>query len=115
MAQPANQRGMEADMAAAVQETMAEAMPESRERHPEVTMDSKLDSDLGLDSLTRAELLVTVERKFGVQLPEQLLSEADTPRDILEAVMRLKGEKPETKSETGGKKGEETEAGLDTG
>jgi acyl carrier protein len=115
MAQPGNQQGMEQDMANAVQETMAEAMPENRERHPEVTMDSKLDSDLGLDSLTRAELLVTVERKFGVQLPEQLLSEADTPRDILEEVMRLKGEKPESRPESGEHQNAETEAALDTG
>jgi len=115
MAQPGNQRGMEQDMAAAVQETMAEAMPENRERHPEVTMDSKLDSDLGLDSLTRAELLVTVERKFGVQLPEQLLSEADTPRDILDEVMRLKGEKPAKRPESGREQNTETEAALDTG
>lgn len=34
MAQPGNQRGMEQDMANAVRETMAEAMPENRERHP---------------------------------------------------------------------------------
>mgnify|MGYP000058946089 CR=1 FL=1 len=115
MAHPGNQRSMEEDMADAVSETMAEAMPKNRGRQPEVTMDSRLDSDLGLDSLTRAELLVTVERKFGVQLPEQLLSEADTPRDILDEVMRLKGEKPEKKSERSRAKGEETEAALDAG
>lgn len=115
MAQAGSQRSLEKDMADAVSETMAEAMPENRERHPEVTMDSRLDSDLGLDSLTRAELLVTVERKFGVQMPEQLLSEADTPRDILDEVMRLKGEKPEQAPEGDRKAEDDNEAALDAG
>ncbi|MDL0432658.1 AMP-binding protein [Marinobacter sp. TBZ242] len=115
MAQPGNQRSMEKDMADAVLETMAEAMPEHRKRQPEVTMTSRLDSDLGLDSLTRAELLVTVERKFGVQLPEQLLSDADTPGDILDEVMRLKGATPAEKSEKSRAEDEETNAALDAG
>jgi len=115
MAKPGNQQSLERDMVNAVSETMAEAMPESRERHPEVTMDSKLDSDLGLDSLTRAELLVSVERKFGVQLPEQLLSEADTPRDILEEVMRLKGEAPATPAQDDQTQDQDTDTALDSG
>ncbi len=115
MAQPGSQRSMEKDMADAVAETIAEAMPENRDRQPEVTMTSRLDSDLGLDSLSRAELLVTVERKFGVQLPEQLLSEADTPRDILDEVMRLRGEKPDEKPENAREEREESEAVLDPG
>ncbi|NMT65132.1 AMP-binding protein [Marinobacter orientalis] len=115
MTHSGTQRSMEKDMADAVSETMAEAMPENRERQPAVTMSSRLDSDLGLDSLTRAELLVTVERKFGVQLPEQLLSEADTPGDILDEVMRLRGGQPEQKQESGREEGEETEAVLDPG
>ncbi|WP_166256448.1 AMP-binding protein [Marinobacter salicampi] len=114
MAQPGNKTRMEEDMADAVAETMAEAMPD-REQQPDVTMNSRLDSDLGLDSLSRAELLVTVERKFGVQLPEQLLSEADTPGDILDEVMRVTGEKPAEQSGRGRQESEETEAALDPG
>ena len=115
MAQSGNQHSLEQDMADAVSETMAEAMPENRDRHSKVNLDSKLDSDLGLDSLTRAELLVTVERKFGVQLPEQLLSEADTPRDILNEVLRLKGETPAQSVQSDEKERKETEAALDSG
>jgi len=115
MAQSGNQHSLEQDMADAVSETMAEAMPENRDRHPKVTLDSKLDSDLGLDSLTRAELLVTVERKFGVQLPEQLLSEADTPRDILNEVLRLKGETPGQPAQPREPDDEDNEAALDSG
>ncbi|WP_404366978.1 AMP-binding protein [Marinobacter sp.] len=115
VAESGSQQRMEKDMVDAVRETMAEAMPEERERRPEVRLDSRLDSDLGLDSLTRAELLVAVERKFGVQLPEQLLSDADTPRDILDEVMRLQGEEPEKKSEGDTEKDKESEAGLESG
>ncbi len=99
MAEPGSQQRMEKDMVEAVAETMAESMPQERARQPGVTINSRLDSDLGLDSLTRAELLVAVEQKFGVQLPEQLLSDADTPRDILDEVMRLQGAEPEEKAE----------------
>jgi hypothetical protein len=37
---------------------------------------------------------VNVERRFGVQLPETLLNNAQTPRDILNAVATARGEQP---------------------
>lgn len=52
-----------------------------------VTLDSSLEKDLGLDSLGRVELLMRVERAFGVSLPEHLLASAETPRDLLRAVL----------------------------
>ena len=52
-----------------------------------LSLDADLDRDLGLDSLGRAELLLRVERALGVRLPESLLAEADTPGDILSAVI----------------------------
>ncbi|MBS3805456.1 MAG: AMP-binding protein [Oleiphilaceae bacterium] len=81
-------------MLAAVSDILAQTMTEGDERRREISLDSQLESDLGLDSLGRAELLVTAERTFGVQLPEQVLSDADTPRDILNEVMRVRGEEP---------------------
>jgi 1-acyl-sn-glycerol-3-phosphate acyltransferase len=50
---------------------------------PAVSLDSRLEQDLGLDSLSRMELLLRVERAFGVALPEQALVSAETPRDLL--------------------------------
>jgi 1-acyl-sn-glycerol-3-phosphate acyltransferase len=50
------------------------------------TLDSTLDRDLGLDSLGRVELLLRIERRFEVSLPEALLAEAETPRDLLRAL-----------------------------
>jgi 1-acyl-sn-glycerol-3-phosphate acyltransferase len=51
------------------------------------TLDSRLDRDLGIDSLGRAELVVRIERAFGAALPERTLAEAETPRDLLAAVL----------------------------
>lgn len=53
---------------------------------PAVRLDSSLDHDLGLDSLARAELLLRIERHFGLRLPEGVLASALTPRDLLRAV-----------------------------
>ncbi|NWG73063.1 MAG: acyl carrier protein, partial [Rubrivivax sp.] len=49
---------------------------------PQVTMASVLDRDLGLDSLARVELLMRLERRFGVALPEDTLQRAETVNDL---------------------------------
>jgi len=58
-----------------------------REAHrgevPAAHLDSLIEHDLGLDSLARVELIVRVERKLGVNLPEHALGDAETPRDLL--------------------------------
>jgi acyl carrier protein len=51
-----------------------------------VTLDSALDRDLGLDSLARVELLLRVERAFGITVPESTLQNARTARDLLAAL-----------------------------
>jgi len=53
-----------------------------------VTMDSSLSRDLGLDSLARVELLVRVGKNLGVSLPERILGDIETPRDLLQAVLQ---------------------------
>ena len=55
-------------------------------RAERVTLDSSFDRDLALDSLARVELLLRIERRFGVALPEQTLQQAATPRDLLQAL-----------------------------
>ncbi|HEX8009768.1 MAG TPA: AMP-binding protein [Casimicrobiaceae bacterium] len=51
-----------------------------------VRLDDSIERDLGLDSLSRVELVLRVERSFGVRLPERLASAARTPRDLLDAL-----------------------------
>ncbi|SFR53672.1 acyl carrier protein [Marinobacter daqiaonensis] len=111
MAESDNNDPMTETMVAAVKETLRHGDSEDGDQQPEITLDSRLDMDLGLDSLSRAELLVNAERRFGVQLPEELLSEADTPRDILDAVARQRGEQPTSDRDRGSSEGlEDTEA-----
>lgn len=60
-----------------------------RQRHAAVepTLDSRLDTDLGFDSLARMELFSRIEKCLNVTLPERLLAEAETPRDLLRAAL----------------------------
>lgn len=54
--------------------------------HKKVTLDASLQRHLGIDSLGRAELFSRIEKDFSIQLPQQLLAEANTLEDILNAI-----------------------------
>ena len=73
-----------------VREVLTELHPGRKDLGP-VTLDSALEEDLGLDSLARVELLMRLERAFGVRPPEQLLSTAEAPRDLLRALLAARG------------------------
>jgi len=49
-------------------------------------LDASLERELGLGSLERVELLGRVEARFGVRLPEEAISVADTPRQIVRLI-----------------------------
>src|SRR5439155_9935779 len=72
-----------ATLLALIDRLCAELRPEPRK----ATLDSSLDRDLELDSLAMVELLLRVERKFAVRLPEHTLSSAETVRDLLQAIL----------------------------
>jgi 1-acyl-sn-glycerol-3-phosphate acyltransferase len=58
-----------------------------------ITLDSRLERDLGLDSLALVELIGRLEAACGVSLPDgSLLLQAVTPRDLLEALGAASGE-----------------------
>jgi acyl carrier protein len=82
---------------ALVQEVAREARP-----HVEayVALDSSLERDLGLDSLARVELVLRLEREFGVSLPEQALATAETPRDLLRFLLAGAGHAPQAADKT---------------
>src|SRR3990170_2152766 len=69
-----------------VRETLRELRREPA-RSIRITLDSSLDRDLGLDSLARVELLLRIERAFDVTLPQNTLAVAETPRDLLAALI----------------------------
>jgi 1-acyl-sn-glycerol-3-phosphate acyltransferase len=72
----------------------------ARELHPqhsrasEPALSSRLERDLGIDSLGRTELVLRLERAFGVRLPINLVGSADTVADLLLALER--GSQPGT-------------------
>ncbi len=51
------------------------------------TLDDSLDRDLGISSLERVELLLRLERALAVRLPDSVMAEAATPRDLVAAIL----------------------------
>lgn len=53
-----------------------------------IRLDNSLDHELGFDSLARVELILRIQRAFGIDLPQDTLARAETPRDLLEALQK---------------------------
>src|SRR6476660_133789 len=53
-----------------------------------VKKESLLERELGLGSLERVELLTRLENQFHLQFPDQTLTEAETPADLVTAIVR---------------------------
>src|SRR5258706_5493190 len=59
---------------------------------PHAGLDTSLEKELGLDSLARVELVLRLEKEFGVALPEQALATSETPRDLLRFLLSGAGQ-----------------------
>lgn len=55
-----------------------------------LSLDSTFEQELGLDSLSRVELISRVETAFNLALPDRTFSEAQTPRDVLRVLSAIK-------------------------
>jgi 1-acyl-sn-glycerol-3-phosphate acyltransferase len=60
------------------------AWPQTRKILP----DSLLTRDIGMDSLARMELISRIEKNLGVVLPEKVFADAETPRDLWQAILK---------------------------
>src|SRR3954462_1889266 len=78
-------RPREHDVVGVVRELVRELSPQ-RLKRGDVTLSSRLDRDLGIDSLARTELVLRIERKFRVRLAVNAVAEMDTVADLLKAV-----------------------------
>jgi len=58
---------------------------------PMLQANSQLDRDLGLGSLERVELLTRLEAAFSVRLPDRVAAEANTPEDLVGAILAAPG------------------------
>ncbi len=75
----------EGELLAVVRELVRELSPQ-RLKRGDVTLSSRLDRDLGIDSLARTELVLRIERKFSVRLAVTAVAEMDKVGDLLQAV-----------------------------
>src|SRR5437868_4371177 len=75
----------EGELIAVVRELVRELAPQ-RLKRGDVMLASRLDRDLGIDSLGRTELVLRIERTFRVRLAVTAVAEMDTVRDLLTAV-----------------------------
>ena len=59
------------------------------EREPEEVSDTALFADdLGVDSLMAMEVMVTVDKKFKINIPEEEFAQIRTVNDAVSTVMR---------------------------
>lgn len=65
-----------------------------------LTLDSHFETELGLDSLARVELISRVESSFNLSLPERTLAEVQTPRDLLRVLKSFKPAKSFSSKQT---------------
>ncbi|GBD41982.1 Long-chain-fatty-acid--AMP ligase FadD26 [bacterium HR39] len=88
----------ERDLPARLIELVAELVRELRPaaRGIEVRPESRLEEDLGIDSLGRVELAHRLEHAFEVRLDAERITAAETVADLLEAVTAAAGRPVET-------------------
>ena len=55
----------------------------------QIRRESRLDTDLGLDSLTRLDLLLVLENRLGEAIPDALLANLETVSDVVELTETL--------------------------
>ncbi|HMK79876.1 MAG TPA: AMP-binding protein [Xanthobacteraceae bacterium] len=75
----------ESELITVVRELVRELSPQ-RLKRGDVTLASRLDRDLGIDSLARTELVLRIERAFRLRLPVTEVAEMDSVADLLKAV-----------------------------
>jgi 1-acyl-sn-glycerol-3-phosphate acyltransferase len=84
-ADAAEQNRRARDLIAVVAKLVRELHPQ-RIKFLDIEPTSRIERDLGIDSLGRTELILRIERAFRVRLPAQTIGEAETIRDLLRAL-----------------------------
>lgn len=78
----------------------------AKERGKNLTLDSNILTDLGLDSLERLQIANSLEETFGGRFPETVLSEIETIREVALAIVRHIGSVPKKRRKLAGTPGE---------
>lgn len=88
MRQPAEgsaEASRERDLKEIIEQLMRELHPQ-RARLVDIQPSSRIERDLGIDSLGRTELILRIERAFRVRLPAQTVGEVETVGDLARAL-----------------------------
>src|SRR5579864_1481470 len=64
---------------------------ETRSGSGQIRPSDNLELDLGLDSIQRIELLMALQQEFGANLPESVMSEVYTVRELVDRVLAASG------------------------
>ncbi|HXZ78376.1 MAG TPA: AMP-binding protein [Terriglobales bacterium] len=83
-----------------VQRALEVVRASSKKQVAEVHPTDNLELDLGLDSMERVELLVSLERELGAHVPDGVVSEVYTVRELIDAVRSNMGSNGKRKSAT---------------
>lgn len=52
----------------------------------DITLDSTMNDDLGADSIDAAEIIMAIEDEFSIEIPEEVMEEFTSLRDIVDYV-----------------------------
>ena len=96
-AAPPKQGSRERELTAVIRNLVHELHPQ-RAKCMDVSTSSRLERDLGIDSLGRTELILRVERIFGVRLSGSIAGAVETVGDLLRALEQSRPE-PSVKAE----------------
>lgn len=67
--------------------TVAELINRSLSEKKKITMESRLEDDLGMDSIAFVELGVGLENKYCVDIDDEVLESFKTVQEVVEAVL----------------------------
>ncbi|MCA9148256.1 MAG: aminotransferase class I/II-fold pyridoxal phosphate-dependent enzyme, partial [Planctomycetales bacterium] len=76
-----------------LQQVMRQVKAIAKERVRELAPDTNI-VELGLDSLERMEIINSLEETFGGQLPEEVLPQVETCREVADAIVKYIGNRP---------------------
>ncbi len=72
----------------AVGQEVVSALRETYRKDTPISLDMNLELDLGFDSMERVDLLASLERALGIELPESFAVEIFTVRDLILALQK---------------------------
>lgn len=89
---PLDNGSREQGIVAVVRELVRELHPQ-RAKAFDISPASRLERDLGIDSLARTELILRIERAFHMRLAVGVIGEAETIADLIQALEQACGQK----------------------